>query len=76
MVKNFHTNWEFYFHAHCALLHTVLLSGLCSILIVYGVVVQESPCPTTVRSPENEDSEVETGLKSQEDSDSVEAKSE
>ena len=40
------------------------------------VVVQECPCPTSVRSPENEDSEAETGLKSQEDSDSVEAKSE
>ena len=39
-------------------------------------LVQPCSCPTIVRSPENEDSEVETGLKSQEDSDSVEAKSE
>jgi len=43
---------------------------------IMAKLVQECPCPTTVRSPENEDSEVETGLKSQEDSDSVEAKSE
>jgi len=40
------------------------------------VVVQECPCPASVRSQENEDSGAETGLKFQEDSDSVEAKSE
>ena len=34
------------------------------------------PCPDTVRSPENEDSKAETGLKSQEDGDSVAAKNE
>jgi len=33
-------------------------------------------CPPIVRSPENEDSEAETGLKFQEDSDNVEANSE
>jgi len=38
--------------------------------------VRSCPCPPIVRSPENEGSEAETGLKSQEDSDSVEAKSE
>jgi len=38
--------------------------------------VQVCACPTNVRSPENEDSEAETGLKSQEEDDRVEAKSE
>ena len=38
--------------------------------------VRSCPCPVSVRNPKNEDSEAETGLKSQEDSDSVEAKSE
>jgi len=38
------------------------------------VFVQRCPCPPLVRSLENEDSEAETGLKSQEDRDDVEAK--
>jgi len=47
-----------------------------TIRIETDVPVQSCPCPTIVRSPENEDSEAKTDLKSHEDGDSVEAKSE
>ena len=40
------------------------------------VPVSACPCPDSVHSRENEESEAETGLKSQEDGDNVEAKSE
>jgi len=50
-------------------------SGIHLVTVLHKTVLV-CPCPATVRNPENEDSEAETGLKSQEDSDSVDVKSE
>ena len=62
------------------------VSLMLNMILVYKVLkkveniekycIQCCGCLDSVRTPENEGSEVETGLKSQEDSDSVEAKSE